>query len=176
MSVQPPQLDAAARARIVAAGEGWLRRAEAVLGDRLPAPDWLFDLRGRALGQFMLRGGRPCIRFNAALFAQRFERALAEVVPHEVAHYVVWRRHGWAVKPHGREWRAWMAVFGVPARARCPDLGLPDPAVRRERRWPYRCACREHDLSTRAHRAAQAGRRRYFCRACGGALEPVGAT
>lgn len=39
-----------------------------------------------------------------------------EVVPHELAHLLVWKHFG-RVAPHGKEWK-WMmeAVLGVPAR------------------------------------------------------------
>ncbi len=41
---------------------------------------------------------------------------IEEVVPHELAHLLVWKHFG-RVAPHGKEWK-WMmeAVLGVPAR------------------------------------------------------------
>jgi len=67
-----------------------------------------------------------------------------------------------------REW------FGVePERTHRFDARLV-PA-RRQRRWRYRCACREHELTTVRHRRVEKGAR-YLCRACRQTLAFAGDT
>lgn len=139
---------------------------------RLPEPEVRFDLRGQGAGQARIqpRGSRrrpDIIRLNPALLAGHPREMLEETVPHEIAHLVVARRHGRRVAPHGPEWRAVMADFGVPARA-CHTL--PAEPSRRLRRYRYRCACPEGvELTSIRHNRARRGTR-YLCRRCGETL------
>jgi predicted SprT family Zn-dependent metalloprotease len=48
---------------------------------------------------------------------RRTTRSQREIVCHEAAHYVVWRRYGKAARPHGAEWAALVTVAGFEARA-----------------------------------------------------------
>ena len=152
------------------AAHGWLRRARQLCGVELEPVPVLFDLRGRAAGQYRVRDGQRSIRFNPWIFARYFDANLAVTVPHEVAHYVVDVLHGAArVRPHGPEWRAVMRRFGVDDRASARfDLsGLP---VRRQRRFGYRCLCRSHALTTCRHSRILRGQAVYHCRRCGAEL------
>lgn len=56
------------------------------------------------------------IRLNPVLLLENSEAFIEEVVPHELAHLLVWKHFG-RVAPHGKEWK-WMmeSVLGVPAR------------------------------------------------------------
>jgi SprT protein len=110
--------------------------------------------------------GSLVIRYNLPLAAGQPAAFVAATVPHEVAHVVTHVCHG-RVRPHGTEWRRVMAWFGFDAPARCHDFALPaNKSSRRQRRWRYRCHCREHQLSTTRHNRAQRGLS-YHCRACG---------
>lgn len=130
-----------------------------------------FDLRGRAAGQarFTPAGGME-IRYNLAIATLQPDQFLRETVPHEVAHVVTWLLHGQRVRPHGSEWQAIMRHLGVDHPRRCHDFQMPP--LRRQRKWPYHCACATHQLSTTRHRRAQQGTR-YQCKACGTILHAL---
>ena len=142
-------------------------------GAPLPDPLIRFDLRGQAAGQVQWRAGeRPLLRYNLDIARRHQTDFLATTVTHEVAHLVTAACHG-RTRPHGTEWRAVMAYLGIPEPQRCHHFELDGHGVRRQRRWTYRCKCREHELSTTRHKRAQAGQRHYLCRVCGTALRPV---
>lgn len=129
-----------------------------------------FDLRGQTAGQVVWQHKRPVhIRYNLAMAEMQLAAFMAETVPHEVAHVVVRSCHRGA-RPHGPEWRAVMHFFGIDRPTRCHQFTLPSGSARRQRRWPYRCACSEHQLSTTRHRRVQQAGNRYLCRCCGETL------
>jgi predicted SprT family Zn-dependent metalloprotease len=82
-----------------------------------------------------------------------------EVVPHELAHLLVWKHFG-RVAPHGKEWK-WMmeAVLGVPARS---THQFELESVRRNT-FPYRCQCQQHQLTVRRHNRVVRGEATYRC-------------
>lgn len=146
----------------------YLGRGNRLLGCAAPVPEIRFDLRGRAAGQFRLQRDHVCIRYNPWVFAVDLAHHLDETVPHEVAHYLVHANFG-RVAPHGREWRMLMRAFGIAARA-TGGYALDGVPVRRQRRHPYHCGCRRHELTTTRHNRARAGTA-YHCRACGQRLQ-----
>jgi len=159
-------IDAEAEARVIATTRDFLERAAAHFGRRFDEIPVLFDLKGRNAGMYRIRGHQRCIRYNPWLFAKYFDDNLAETVPHEVAHYVCDRLYGLRnIRPHGREWQAVMRLFGVEPRRTCSyDLeGIPQ---RQQRRHRYRCACREHQVTTVRHKRIQQGRAQYLCKSC----------
>ncbi|MEN8214427.1 MAG: SprT-like domain-containing protein [Pseudomonadota bacterium] len=133
-----------------------------------PRPQLRFDLRGAAAGQFRGSDTEVVLRFNSQLFALHFAGNLEHTVPHEVAHYVVFalfvrgKRRG-RVRPHGMEWKAVMALFGVPAEVR-HQYDVSQIPVRRERRVRYQCGCREHLITLRTHRKMAHGQQRACTR------------
>lgn len=163
-------LDADGRRQVRAATLDWLRRAERLFElEHRPIPV-LFDLRGRVAGMYRVARRERQIRYNPSIFARHFEHGLQTTVPHEVAHYLTDRLYGLAhIRPHGREWRAVMLALGVTPRATC-NLDLGEVAIRRQRRFTYRCACRTHQLSACRHNRVVAGTACYRCRRCGGEL------
>ncbi|WP_081616561.1 MULTISPECIES: SprT-like domain-containing protein [unclassified Thioalkalivibrio] len=127
-------------------------------------PEVLFDLRGKAAGQWRVRDGREQLRFNPEAFSQDWDAHFPDTVAHEVAHSLVYRASEWRrVRPHGAEWRAWMQTFGCQPRVthNTPLQG------RRVKTYTYRCACQTHALSARRHYLIQRRRYRYECRECG---------
>lgn len=137
-----------------------------------PEPVIRCDLRGTTAGQAQWQpGSRPVLRFNLAFARAHPMDFLAQTVPHEVAHLVTTACHG-RTRPHGSEWRAVMAFFGIPDASRCHSYPIAEHLVRRQRRWTYRCHCRTHALSTTRHHRIESGRVRYQCRHCGAVLRP----
>ncbi len=168
-----PPLSRNQRAQLRALTDQWIARAEALWGRRLAPVEVRFDLTGAAAGQYRPHPS-PCIRYNGMLAALQFEAFCRHTPAHEVAHHVVARLHGpGRTRPHGAEWRAVMQAFGLEPR-RCHDYDLGSMPLRRQRRFRYRCACREHELSATRHNRVLRGERRYLCRACGELLRPEG--
>ncbi len=84
------------------------------LGRNYPEPKLVYQQRGTAAGTARLESYE--IRLNPVLMMENQQAFIEEVVPHELAHLLVWKHFG-RVAPHGKEWK-WMmeAVLGVPAR------------------------------------------------------------
>lgn len=162
------------RAQVIAATEAWIERAAQLLALPLAPVPVLFDLRGASAGMFRARGRDCWLRFNPWIFAKHFEDNLRFTVPHEVAHYAVHRQgHRRPVRPHGPEWQQVMRCFGLPPEVTF-KLDLTGIPVRRQQRHAYRCACREHEVSTVRHKRMREGRARYLCRYCDAPLLPAG--
>lgn len=153
-----------------------IARAQTLLALRLPPIPVVFDLKGSAAGMFRAQGRDCRIRYNPWIFAKYFEQNLAHTVPHEVAHYAVYRQWGRGkVRPHGAEWRWLMGQFGVPAEVTF-NLDLTGVPRRQQQRHAYRCACREHAVSSVRHNRMQRGQASYRCRYCDSpllALAPI---
>lgn len=127
----------------------------------LPRPAVWLDLRGQCAGQAHF--GRGGVRFNPLLLAENRRDFLVQVVPHEMAHWLVHHLEGGhRMRPHGHEWRTVMRrLFGLaPHVTHRFDTARASPAPYR-----YRCACREHAFTARRHALARQGRA-YRCRHC----------
>lgn len=131
-------------------------------------PRLVFDLRGTRAGSASADGR---IRLNPVLLRENSADFLAQTLPHEVAHWVVFRWRPGAA-PHGPEWRKVMSWLDAPAR-RCHGFNVDRARVRILRRHAYICDCRAHEVSTILHRRIQNGAA-YCCRACRGVLRPQG--
>lgn len=135
----------------------------------LPRPRVWCDLRGRSAGQAHF--GRGGLRFNPVLYGENRLAFLVEVVPHEMAHWLVHHlKDGHLARPHGHEWRTVMRrLFGLEPRVTHRfDTQRSSPAPHR-----YRCACREHAFTARRHSLACRGHR-YRCRHCAQTLVYLG--
>jgi len=136
----------------------------------LTTPSVRFDLRGTSAGQVRVTDGGDClVRYNARLLERHPRAFLSRTVPHETAHLVVFGLFGPRVPPHGRKWRAIMALFGS-APERCHNYRVDGLQVRRLRRYDYRCACRTHQLTSIRHNRIRSGQS-YRCKQCGQLLE-----
>ncbi len=138
----------------------------------LPAIEVRFDLKGKAAGQMQARGKQIILRFNPILMAQNFDHFVQVAVGHELAHAVAYLQYGKKIQPHGKEWQQVMALFELPPD-RCHDYDTSQSQVRRLRRFRYRCACREHELTIIRHRRIQSGQQQYFCKGCRQPLIPM---
>ena len=130
------------------------------LNKRMPMPAVTFTQRGKIAGTAHLQ--RWEVRFNPVLLAENPDAFLNEVVPHEVAHLVVFKRFG-RVRPHGREWQVVMQeIFGVPPRT----THRMDVSSVQGTTYQYRCQCQDHPLTVRRHNKVQRGETQYRCRRC----------
>lgn len=126
-----------------------------------PEPKMIYQQRGTAAGTAWLQNWE--IRLNPVLLLENQQPFIDEVVPHELAHLLVWKYFG-RVAPHGKEWK-WMmeSVLGVPAR-RTHQFAVSSV---RSRTFPYYCRCRQHQLTVRRHNRAVRGDSEYRCLHCG---------
>lgn len=139
-----------------------LARANQQLERHYPLPGVAYQQRGAAAGSAWLENYQ--IRLNPVLLLENQQAFVDEVVPHELAHLLVWKHFG-PVAPHGKEWK-WMmeSVLGAPAR-RTHSFALSNT-------FPWRCKCRRHQLSVRRHHRALRGEAIYRCTHCGEPLRP----
>ena len=166
------EIDERQKKQVIEKAHSCVQKANAGLGCNLETPEIRFDLRGRAAGQFCVRRNCLQLRFNAFLFAKYFDENLAQTVPHEVAHFLVYalfmQPGNRRVLPHGREWRQMMRLLGAPPATR-HDFDLSDIPVRREQRFAWRCDCRTHSIAKRTHLRMLRGEQR-ICVHCRGVL------
>jgi SprT protein len=153
--------------QVVESTHDYLQRAAELFARSFAQIPVHFDLRGRAAGMYTVRSGVAKIRYNPHIFAKYFSSSLHTTVPHEVAHYVTDQLYGLHnIRPHGREWQQVMRAFGVRPQA-TGNYDLTGVPVRRQRRFSYQCACREHQLSCVRHNKIQRRQMRYLCQLCG---------
>lgn len=148
-------------ARCEAALSQRLEQAEKALQQSWPRPQLSYTQRGKAAGTAHLQ--RWEIRLNPVLLVENQALFLHEVIAHELAHLLVFARHG-RVAPHGKAWQAMMRqVFGLAPRVthQLDISSLQGPL------FAYQCACQRHQLSLRRHNKVQRGQSRYLCRHCG---------
>lgn len=163
-------IDAQQREQVIAETQRYVDIAARELEYPFAAVPVSFDLSGTTAGMFRGEGEQCSIRYNPWIFGKYFTENLRATVPHEVAHYVVHQLYGRRrVKPHGSEWRAVMALFGADDEVTF-KLDLSGIPRRRQRTHPYRCACREHEVSTTRHNRIMRGSGRYLCRYCNNEL------
>lgn len=138
-----------------------LQQANRALDSGYPEPNVNYQQRGATAGTAWLQQWE--IRLNPVLLLENQQAFIHEVVPHELAHLLVYARFG-RVAPHGKEWR-WMMeqILNVPARR---THRFATTSVQ-GKTYPYRCACQQHQLSIRRHHRCQRGDAIYRCRACG---------
>ncbi|MDV5171465.1 SprT family zinc-dependent metalloprotease [Photobacterium rosenbergii] len=141
-----------------------IAQANRRLNKRLAIPEVRFTQRGKIAGSARLQGWE--VRFNPVLLNENPDAFLNEVVPHEVAHLVVFKLFG-KVRPHGREWQVIMQeVFGVAPRT----THSFDVSSVQGQTFLYRCQCSEHQMTVRRHNKVQRGQAHYRCRQCGHTL------
>jgi len=144
-----------------------LMQANAFLQREYALPDVLYQQRGTAAGTAWLEKNE--IRLNPVLLLENQQAFIDEVVPHELAHILVWKHFG-RVPPHGKEWK-WMmeVVLGVSAR-RTHQFAVQSV---RSNTFPYTCPCQQHQLTVRRHNRVLRGETQYRCTRCGQQLKPA---
>lgn len=143
---------------------GDLAQANQHLATCYPLPTLNLRQRGTSAGTAWPQQWE--IRLNAVLLQENGQAFIDEVIPHELAHLLVFRQFG-RVAPHGKEWR-WMMeqVLCVPA---CRTHRFEIKTVR-GKTYPYRCSCQLHRLSQRRHNKVMRHESEYRCRQCGETL------
>lgn len=122
-------------------------------------PTISYELRGQKAGVAYLQQNE--IRLNPVLLAENGMEFIQQVVPHELAHLLVYQQFG-RVQPHGKEWKMMMEqVLGVPA-----EIYHQFNTASVAKQFPYECGCQTHMLSIRRHNAIQRNQRSYICRQC----------
>lgn len=142
-----------------------VRLANKAFGVDLPVPKIRFSVKGTAWGYYQRRGKKIEIRFNPLLFARYFQEGLQDTVPHEIAHYFVDAMYTGRPKPHGREWREVMHVFGIENPRATSDYDTTGLGVRKQQRIKYRCSCQTHEVSKTRHNRMLRGSK-YQCISC----------
>lgn len=125
-----------------------------------PIPYVDYRLRGVKAGVAYLLKNE--IKLNRTLLMENEMEFIQQVVPHELAHLIVYQVFG-RVKPHGKEWR-WVMIhlFGVPAET-CHQFDVVNV---QGKTFAYQCGCQIHQLGIRRHNKIQHGEATYFCRKC----------
>lgn len=60
-------------------------------------------LRG-AFAECLAHTGEAYIMIDEPLFDLATPDDREDTIRHEIAHAIAWRRHGYSIRPHGREW------------------------------------------------------------------------
>lgn len=136
-----------------------LATANAHFGKTFAEPSVSYKVRGLKAGVAYLQQNE--IRLNPILLQENGQAFIQQVVPHELAHLLVYQQFG-RVLPHGKEWRMMMDVLGVPAEVRhCFNVENVQGS-----QFRYQCDCQIHTLSIRRHNAISQGKRSYICKKC----------
>lgn len=159
--MKTPRIPIAIQQNVMRSLREKLAQANLALGRSYPEPKLVYQQRGTSAGTAWLQQYE--IRLNPVLLLENLQAFIDEVVPHELAHLLVWKHFG-SKAPHGKEWK-WMmeSVLGVPAR-RTHQFELD--SVRRQT-FPYRCGCQLHQLTVRRHNRVLRGEATYRCVHCG---------
>lgn len=127
-------------------------------------PKISYSVRGVKAGVAYLQQWE--IRLNPTLLLENQHSFIQQVVPHELAHLIVYQQYG-RVRPHGKEWQFVMEqVLGVRAET---YHNFCTQSVR-GKTFSYQCQCQTHQLSIRRHNKIQQQSAVYFCRKCQTAL------
>lgn len=131
-------------------------------------PEILYRQKGSVAGSALLTSWQ--IQLNLNMLLENSEQFIAEVIPHELAHLIVYKNFG-RVKPHGNEWQALMEhVFKLDAK-RTHNFNLPKQTQNNRHR--YRCQCQEHLLTHIRHNKIQRKQTQYYCKNCGSVLQEI---
>lgn len=138
----------------------YLSLAAPLFDSPLCEPSISWQQRGTTAGSAWLSEWQ--IRLNPVLCLENQQAFVDEVIPHELAHLLVWKKFG-RVAPHGREWR-WMmeTVFSVSAE-RTHKFEVTSVAGQT---FPYHCHCQQHALTVRRHNRVVRGETEYRCHQC----------
>ncbi|WP_233407656.1 SprT family zinc-dependent metalloprotease [Marinomonas spartinae] len=143
-----------------------INRANQFFGTEFELPNANLRQKGRAAGTAHLHKNE--VRFNSYMYQQNPQDFLETVVPHEVAHIIVFQIYGNDVRPHGKEWQAVMhKVYGLPPQ-RTHSFDVPPP----KQSYYYQCHCQTHTFTKQRHTRAQKGTE-YICKLCGTKLHFV---
>ena len=146
--------------------ESCYQQAECFFDRAFPRPSVLFTQRGKIAGTAHLQ--KNLLKFHSILYQENQLAFLTDVVPHEVAHLLVYQLHG-LTPPHGREWQTMMSnvMLRPPERTHRFDVSSVQGKT-----FTYQCQCQQHQLTVRRHNKALKGIL-YLCRSCKSHLKPL---
>ena len=161
--IQP--ITTAQQQEVVQSTAKYIEFASKALNRAFGAIDVTFHLKGRCAGVYSVRAGERLIRYNPYIFAKDFKANMQITVPHEVAHYLCDVLYGHRnIRPHGEQWRSMMKLFEADDSV-TGVIDLEGVPQRRMRRFPYRCACKEFEITAVRHNKIKRGAK-YSCRKC----------
>lgn len=135
-------------------------KANQYFGQTFPVPSINFKLKGKTAGKAYLHKWE--IRLNPVLFSENKQQFLQEVIPHELAHLLTFKKFV-QVKPHGIEWKSIMEqVFSIPAKT---THNFTVTSVQ-GKTFEYQCPCNNYPLTIRRHNKVLRGHARYSCKKC----------
>lgn len=143
-----------------------IHKSNQLLKQNYILPKLTYQQKGTTAGTAWLQNWE--IRLNPIFLLENQQAFIDEVIPHELAHLLVWKKFG-RVAPHGKEWR-WMmeSVLEIsPCRTHQFDItSIPS------QQFSYHCDCQQHHLSLRRHNRVLRGTSKYCCTQCGTLLQP----
>lgn len=135
------------------------------LNTNFPAPKLLLNQRGAIAGSAHLQ--KNLVKLNPHLLRHNKAEFVQQVLPHELAHLLVFQIHG-NTKPHGIEWRNMMTdVFACRPAVR-HNL---DTSVLPSKSFRYECQCGPINLSKIRHNRVLTGQQQYRCKQCSELLQ-----
>ncbi|WP_410013576.1 SprT family zinc-dependent metalloprotease [Sodalis sp. C49] len=166
--MKPNRIPIALHQAVMSCLRAKLRQAGDYFNTTFPEPLLNYQQRGTSAGTAWLDKWE--IRLNPVLLLANQDSFIDEVIPHELAHLLVFRQFG-RVAPHGSEWRWMMAsvLHTEPRRTHGFDL-----ATVRTNTYRYQCGCQRHELTVRRHNRIVRGESVYRCRQCGAVLRFAG--
>jgi SprT protein len=102
--MKTPRIPIAIQQAVMRSLREHLAKANLKLERRYAEPTLVYQQRGTSAGTAWLEKNE--IRLNPVLLLENQQEFIDEVVPHELAHLLVWQHFG-RVAPHGKEWK-WM--------------------------------------------------------------------
>lgn len=139
-----------------------LIQANQFLATTYPEPTIVYKNKGSIAGSAFL--SRWEIQLNSTMLRENQQAFIDEVVPHELAHLIVFKQFG-RVKPHGKEWQYIMSeILG-----KKPKTTHEFNIIRND--YLYYCNCQNHHLTKIRHNKIQHNNIQYICRKCGSLLQ-----
>lgn len=103
------------------------------------------------------------IRLNKQLLIENGQSFINQVIPHELAHLIVFKHVSYHAQPHGKEWKTIMStIFLRPPLVKHQF----DVSNIRKNSYCYICSCQIHQLSQIRHNKIQRNTAVYHCRRC----------
>ncbi|MWN90217.1 SprT family zinc-dependent metalloprotease [Gilliamella sp. Pra-s65] len=148
--------------QVMACLRGHLLQANQRLHSQYRDPKIVYKTKGSIAGSALLTLWE--IQLNSIMLLNNGTQFIEEVVPHELAHLLVFKEFG-KVKPHGKEWKYIMSeILG-----KNPTTTHHFPVQRNT--YLYYCNCQQHHLTSIRHNKIQNNKTSYLCRKCGTMLK-----
>lgn len=125
-------------------------------------PKIIYKPKGSIAGSAFLT--RWEIQLNSIMLLDNGTQFIEEVVPHELAHLIVFKKFG-KVKPHGKEWQYIMSEILEKSPVTTHRFSI------QRNTYLYYCNCQQHHLTSIRHNKIQKNKTSYLCRKCGTILK-----